>query len=486
MSFKSGDYQMVGVRDTLHWSKDWRTFPDFLTTYVKQKLGEEWGNAEQAKPLSERHPFMQIFEAHGRQLNSAPKTEGGLVESAMTGAATCFLGVAYGIYLLEHNVELQERLLKRLRNRGNFQGAYYELWIAGALIRAGFELELSDERGGGPRHCEWDAISRATGQRFTVEVKMRGVEGVLGRTAADGGPDNDPKFANLLLNALKKPATGARLIFIDVNVPYALNDRGEPDWLAPVMTGLETFEREKLDGRSAYTFITNISFHRELNEQPHSAVAPFGLGIPDFAKVGPIRISEAYRQKKKHSDAFHIFEAMRKLRHFPITFDGSLPSETFGGAPSRLMVGQTYFFPGGGDGGSDVVGKVRDVTVLVLEKKAYYSVTDVQTGKNFISLAPMTDAELADYAQFGDSYFGKEDHGPHVVKDEFELFEWLMTVNATVPRARLLEWLGPTHEPVAPGLGDEDLLIYYCEAMVAAHVRDRGLRTGGQLQDAKG
>ena len=124
-----------------------------------------------------------------------------------------------------------------------------------------------------------------------------------------------------------------------------------------------------------------------------------------------------------------------------------------------------------------IVGTIRDVTVLENEKKAFVAVYDAQSQSNFISTVPLTDAELADYRQFGDSYFGKEDHGSHVANDEFELFAWLMEVNATVPRERLLTWLGPTHEPYASSLSDEDLLTYYCEGIVAtmaAHSASKG------------
>ena len=37
-----------------------KTFPDFLYDYIKQALGPAWGNTEIAKPLSERHPILQM------------------------------------------------------------------------------------------------------------------------------------------------------------------------------------------------------------------------------------------------------------------------------------------------------------------------------------------------------------------------------------------------------------------------------------------
>jgi mevalonate kinase len=46
----------------------------------------------------------------------------GEVHSAeITGMVACYLGLAYAPYLLAHNVELQDRLIKRLKNAGNFQ-----------------------------------------------------------------------------------------------------------------------------------------------------------------------------------------------------------------------------------------------------------------------------------------------------------------------------------------------------------------------------
>jgi hypothetical protein len=43
----------------------------------------------------------------------------------VTGFVACYLGVAYALYLLDHNAELQARLISRLKNPGNFHGAYY-------------------------------------------------------------------------------------------------------------------------------------------------------------------------------------------------------------------------------------------------------------------------------------------------------------------------------------------------------------------------
>ncbi|WP_428630241.1 SEC-C metal-binding domain-containing protein [Sphingopyxis sp.] len=56
ISAKVGDQQVVAVGNKIHSSSTWKTFPDFLSDYLKQKLDPAWGNAEIAKPLGQRHP----------------------------------------------------------------------------------------------------------------------------------------------------------------------------------------------------------------------------------------------------------------------------------------------------------------------------------------------------------------------------------------------------------------------------------------------
>src|SRR5690242_8455785 len=51
VSFKMNDHQMVAAGDTLYWSPKWKTFPDFLSDYLKIITTAEWGNAEISKPL---------------------------------------------------------------------------------------------------------------------------------------------------------------------------------------------------------------------------------------------------------------------------------------------------------------------------------------------------------------------------------------------------------------------------------------------------
>lgn len=53
-----------------------KTFPDFLGGYIAQILGSEWGNTEIAKPIEERHPIMQWYDAYCQYQKTPLKSRG--------------------------------------------------------------------------------------------------------------------------------------------------------------------------------------------------------------------------------------------------------------------------------------------------------------------------------------------------------------------------------------------------------------------------
>jgi hypothetical protein len=249
ISVKANDHQIVAVGNVVHFSRTWKTFPDFLADYIKGVLDPVWGNAELAKPFADRHPVMQWYDTYCRYQQATIKTPGLPVQAIVTGIVACYLGLAYNLYLLAHNGELQKRLIERLKVPDQFQGAYYELIVANLLIRAGFELELEDEADGTSKHCEFSARSRRTGKKYWVEAKMRSVVGQLGKTAADGTTSTNPlgRLIPQLNDAFKKPAADERLIFIDLNAEMTANPEGKPLWIEAAARRLERYEKEDLD-----------------------------------------------------------------------------------------------------------------------------------------------------------------------------------------------------------------------------------------------
>jgi SEC-C motif len=472
IGFRVADHQMVAVGRAIHWSKKAKTFADFLGEYIKRVLGSDnWGNVEIAKPLDQRHTLLQWYDTYCRYQAATIPRPGEVTSAEVTGVVACYLGTAYSLYLLDHNVELQARLIRRLRNPREFQGAYYELIVANTLIRAGFTLTLEDETDVTTKHCEFAAVSKRTGKKYWVEAKMRGVVGLLGRGRNDGTTDPNPisQMVRQLNNALRKPAADERLIFIDLNTEPAIGDDRKPTWAKSAFARLEQFESEDLaSGMSAYVFLTNTPFHRMLNAPLHTVLAAFGLGIPDFSRPGSFRLSEIYRRKQKHIDAHHISEAFTKYPQLPTTFDGSLPSESFD-RNSRVVIGETYLFHGvkspSGDG--DLVATVTTATVPEAEKNVYIGVTDL-SGCYQTLAEPMTDQQLAEYKAHPEAYFGKLQHVGKGVTNPYELFEHLMESYKTLSRDQLLERLGALLDAsTIASMSGEDLLAAYCEGMVA-------------------
>jgi hypothetical protein len=467
VAVKTRNEQIVIAGQTVYHSPKWRAFPDFLADYLKIVLGRDWGNAELSKALSKRHPILQWYDEcchhqrHYMQSSGEPKC------LPMTGAVCCYLGLAYSLYLLKHNVELQTRLINRLKNQANFQGAYYELIVANSLIRAGFNLVLEDETDRTMKHCEFAAISKKTGKRYWAEAKMRGVVGILGKTENDGTNKTDPtsELIKHLNNALKKPAAHERLIFIDLNTdPYYGK---KPDWIEVVRKKLDQREKQLDSYQSAYVFVTNMPFHRSLqSERSGLAVLAHGLGIPDFGKPGNYRLSEIYRRKQKHIDAHDIMAAFRKYPQLPTTFDGSLPSNVKGNPYDRIIIGETYLCEG--TDGKEIVETVTTATVDENARIAY-----IGTSTGHILTKPMSEDELEDYRSHPEAFFGKIQDSPRKkrIESRYELFEFFLNAYQKTPKAQLLEMMkGADDFSSLQEMDQTDLAIEYSERSCASEV----------------
>lgn len=461
------DYQLVATGNTVHYSKKWKTFPDFLFDYMGHVFGKGWGAEEFEKPNEVAHPIViwhkKIVELQSR----LSKGDGELFSADMTGATYCYLGLAYNLYLIKHNVELQNLLVARLKNIKQFQGAYYELIVANCLIRAGFEIELEDETDGSAKHCEFSAKSPSTGKKYWVEAKMRSSAGFLGKSKLDSAKRTDPtsQISKHVNEALKKPAPDKRLIFVDVNAGPEKND-GEPSWSPRAYNRLADRERHLKDRQEAYVFVTNFPYHHALDDtRVGKAVLAYGLGIPDFAKVGPVTLTEAYKSKRRHSDAYAIMESIRKYPQLPETFDGRPAVEiAAGGESSRLFVGQEYFFEE--TEGNGTLGVVKQV--LVHEKSTTATVSvETKSGRNVMLSCPLSSVELEAYQKYGNAYFGELKEQGVKAEDEFQLFEFFVDNYKDTPKDRLLE-IAKDHPHIEKlrQLDQEDLVFAICEGYV--------------------
>ena len=456
--------QFVKVGNTVYNSPQWKTFIDFLCDYIRKVMGGDWGNAEIKKKEEDKHIIIQWYQKfciHQKRYLS----KDGVQSMPTNGVVHCYLGLAYNLYLLDHNVELQQIFINRLKDINNFQGAYYELIVVNCLIRAGFKLELEDEQDESTKHCEFSATSIRTGKKYWVEAKSRSVAGVLGKTEDNGTTSKDPtsRLSSHIKNALQKPATDERLIFVDVNA--SCNSEQPPDWFDRAEMKLNMKNRDLQSGVSAYVFVTNFPFHYGLdNEGQTIASLPYGLGIPDFLKAEPLRLSEIYRRKQKHIDAHNILESFKSYLHIPQTFDGSLPSECFSDEPNKIVIGKRYFFEEEGYFATVTTAFVDDENRRVM----------IGTDVGYLLTKKMSDIEFEDYKKHPDAYFGVVYRQGRKSENDYDFFENMVDIHMSYSKESTLKKLENRldYERLKL-LNKEELVVEYCERLMGTIINRR-------------
>lgn len=446
--------RLIAVRNRVYHSGSFRTFPDFLNTYMLDIFGRDWFSTA-AKDGELEHPIKIWKSIVTKQWQAGNDVEGfpQLTSINSTGALKCLVGLAYSLFLIDQNSELQDHLIKRLKDPNNFQGAYYESIVINCLVRAGLEIELEDEQNNNIKHCELYAVSKETNQRYSIEAKARGLKGVLGKIdGPSAGGDPTIQLTKHINAALKKPSENAqRIIFVDLN-----HEDSNPSWAERAGEKLEQKEDDLLDGVQAYILVTNMNFHYHLENTLNSSSGfAHGLGIYDFARKGPITLREYYHQRKKHSDIHRVLENIMNYPNIPQTFDGSMVSDTFESSNS-IKIGKEYFF--------DSIGKKARVTTATVseEEKLMYIGTD----QGHVLTKAMSETQLEDFRNHKDYFFGTYLEHNKPAKDIFDFFESMVKIHMKWPLEALHSQINmfPDKESLMK-LEHEDLVITYAERL---------------------
>jgi hypothetical protein len=460
VSFQAHQHQMVAVGSTLHWSKNWKTFPDFLLShYYKLCFGKDWWLAQADKPRADWHPlFLWYVMACEHQKEQLTKSGGG-IDIEATGAVHAVLWLAYGLYLLEHNLKIQHRLLQRLRTDDEAQiyAALYEVWITATMIWAGFDLALEDEGDGRNTHCEFTARSKASGKRYSVEAKVFRPGGTAG--------DGRDRLNRQLARALRKRADHERIIFVDLNEanPAAL---GGAEWLQRRAWTVRRQERALKDAPPASVFLTNYPYRHHLEETtgfPRAAIIE-GFKLPGMkfdAQFPSLRAAGDFREQ--HADVFRLGEAIRDIQ-VPQTFDGRPPSRAFAteNVVGRLLVGERYELPSP-DG--PVFGELMQGIVIEPEQAAM-GIFRLDSGQYVTGQFPLSSAEVAAYRESPETFFGVPQEVSKRLETGLDAYEWVLAAYRHTPKARLLELLRSHpqfHE--LQHLPQQELAKAYAEAM---------------------
>lgn len=310
------------------------TFHDFLANYLVQYIGQGWFDKEAAKPFSARHPLSQ-WQDKAEQFHLRHLKPGGHTYNVeMEGVVGHYLTLAHEVFALQNAGLLQRRLVNRLLNSENFQGARYEIQVAAICLRAGFDVRLVDETVLTSTHCEFSLQFPKTGREFSVEAKSRHRRGFLGMKG-QGRPlaELRPEICQHLEAALAKHADHQRIVFLDLNIPPfegTWQDSGLADEL---IAQIKHFEAER-DDRGlplppAILIFTNRPAHFVAdNEQaPSSAFLLTGINIPEFraSQAGFASPEAALREKWPELLALH--KALSHQSDVPaaFAFDDTFP-----------------------------------------------------------------------------------------------------------------------------------------------------------------
>ncbi|HLJ27485.1 MAG TPA: hypothetical protein VKY85_12300 [Candidatus Angelobacter sp.] len=296
ISMEHQGHRFVAVGGRLHWSKNWKFFPDFLNDYVPTTFGKDWFEVEVAKPENERHPVMQWRTGAYTYMNAQLPKPDGSYEAAPNGFMAAYLYFAYDLYCVADNGGLDDLLLQRLKNRNMFQGARHELFAEATCLRAGFTIEHENQRDGASRHAEFTARHKQTGQQLSVEAKSKHRAGVI---AMAGPPQPHEKlslrFGHLVNDAVAKNPPHPLVVFIDTNLPTRSADRVYvPESVNPfrpsrIMSALLDRVRREYGGVDPYALLvfTNHPYHYgapdelDLRKQLLSVLRPQAVNHPD-------------------------------------------------------------------------------------------------------------------------------------------------------------------------------------------------------------
>lgn len=213
-------YKFVAVGSELHWSKKWKTFPDFLLSYIATRLGKEWGSSELNKPFEERHQIIKWYDSMCKFQQKQKVDKDDIYKEIPNGAFSAYLLLAYDLYVLKDKRALQDNIIRRLKNQDQFQGARHELFATATCIRAGYEIEFEDETDKKRKHTEFIAIHKHAKQEIAVEAKSKHRPGVLGfRRKRRISKNIKLGITSLINRAIDKKPSIPFVIFVDTNLP---------------------------------------------------------------------------------------------------------------------------------------------------------------------------------------------------------------------------------------------------------------------------
>jgi hypothetical protein len=258
-----GDQKVRAVRDSIYFRPKDESFYDFQINLLLWAVGKPWYDAEMTKSVEQRHIILRwrhersdLLRAHQRPEDDPNKP----VTAPMTGNVRALQVLADDVYQLEHALKTPKKIIDRLRDPRQFQGARNEIAVASIFARCGFDIHFIDDDT--KRNPEF--IAEKGTEKIAVEAKSRHRPGVLEER---GVMKNDPAPAKIkghYENALlQNPGGIPFVVFIDVNL--ALTPATSPMEKLWVKEAMKCFDDRRQEGKATDpdtgVILTNFGWH---------------------------------------------------------------------------------------------------------------------------------------------------------------------------------------------------------------------------------
>lgn len=285
-------FRVRGIGNAIYRRPVKETFHEFLLYLLLLTLGEEWYKQQVLLKLEDRHVILKWFDSFKEWTKSSSternKVEGGW-KALPTGEVQTLISLAYAIFCLNVQHKLPAPLIKRLRNKDQFQGAHYEITVAAIMARAGFTLNFLENLTQDKKRCEFIAKHKYTGIEIGVEAKSRHRKGVLhqaGEFSYSEAMKGD--IEGLLRKSLTQKLRGLPyIIFFDLNLPATPHiDWSTKPWVEDIRKMLDEIGAPSVKTPDPFNglILTNFSYYYGGNE----GTAPPGeymLIMPNYSEV---------------------------------------------------------------------------------------------------------------------------------------------------------------------------------------------------------
>jgi hypothetical protein len=258
-----GDQKVRAVRNSIYFRPKDESFYDFQINLLLWALGKPWYDTEMAKPVEQRHIILrwrhercELLKAHQKPENDPNKP----LAAPMTGNVKALQVLADDVYQLEHALKTPRKIIGRLRDPRQFQGARNEIAVASIFARCGFDIRFIDDDT--KRNPEF--IAEKGAEKIAVEAKSRHRPGVLEERGVMKDDPAPAKIKELYENALQQNPGGMPfMVFIDVNL--ALTPAISPMEKGWVKEAMKCFDDRRQEGKArdpdTGLILTNLGWH---------------------------------------------------------------------------------------------------------------------------------------------------------------------------------------------------------------------------------